>query len=201
MAAKKCYLMYKSWNPMLLSLSDEQLGQVMKSVIELQEGMDSEPSDSTLKAIFLMIKATMQEDADKYESTCEKRKKAAESKWMQMDAFASKCMQKDANAGDTDTESDTDNDKDIKEKNIKKKSQSFSPPTAEEVKHYVDEMGYRVDADRFVDFYSSKGWMIGKNKMKDWKAAVRTWSKQEQRLGVRQDNKPSKYRALMEGLM
>lgn len=122
----------------------------------------------------------------------------------QMDANGCKCIQmyaKDANAGDTDTESDNDNDKDNKEKNIKKKSQSFSPPTKEEVKHYVDEMGYRVDADRFVDFYSSKGWMIGKNKMKDWKAAVRTWNRQQEQRDVRHDKKPSKYTALMEGLM
>lgn len=53
----------------------------------------------------------------------------------------------------------------------------FCPPTTEEVKNYVFEQGYNVDAERFVDFYKSKGWMIGKNKMKDWKAAVRTWDK------------------------
>ena len=37
------------------------------------------------------------------------------------------------------------------------------------------EHGYNVDAERFVDFYRSKGWLVGKNKMKDWKAAVRSW--------------------------
>ena len=35
-----------------------------------------------------------------------------------------------------------------------------------------------MDADRFVDFYESKGWMVGKNKMKDWRAAVRTWERE-----------------------
>ena len=54
---------------------------------------------------------------------------------------------------------------------------TFVPPTVEEVKAYCDERNNKVDPDRFVDFYSSKGWMIGKNKMKDWKAAVRTWEK------------------------
>lgn len=53
----------------------------------------------------------------------------------------------------------------------------FTPPTAEEVKAYCLDKNYSIDADRFVDFYSSKGWMIGKNKMKDWKAAVRNWSR------------------------
>lgn len=53
----------------------------------------------------------------------------------------------------------------------------FVPPTVDEVKEYVLEKGYQVDPDRFVDFYESKGWMVGKNKMIDWHAAVRTWAK------------------------
>lgn len=55
----------------------------------------------------------------------------------------------------------------------------FAPPTTEEVKAYVNEMGYRMDSQRFVDFYSSKGWMVGKTKMRDWKAAVRGWAARE----------------------
>ena len=53
----------------------------------------------------------------------------------------------------------------------------FTPPTVDEVAAYVLEKGYPVDPDRFVDFYTTKGWMVGKNKMVDWKAAVRTWAK------------------------
>lgn len=44
-----------------------------------------------------------------------------------------------------------------------------------------------VDPEKFIDFYSAKGWMIGKNKMKDWKAAVRTWEKGEKE--VKKDEK------------
>ena len=65
------------------------------------------------------------------------------------------------------------NDKNVK--NVKKGR--FSPPTPHQVKEYCTEKGYAIDADRFVDFYSSKGWLIGKNPMKDWKAAVRNWSR------------------------
>ena len=56
----------------------------------------------------------------------------------------------------------------------------FCPPTLEEVKVYVEEKGYAFfDAERFIDFYTSKGWMVGKNKMKDWQAAVRNWHKSD----------------------
>ena len=53
----------------------------------------------------------------------------------------------------------------------------FSPPTPEEVKAYCSERGNSVDAQRFCDYYTANGWKVGKNPMKDWKAAVRTWEK------------------------
>ena len=61
-------------------------------------------------------------------------------------------------------------------KNVKNRERGdFVPPTLQEVSGYCQERGNGVDPSRFLDFYSSKGWMVGKNKMKDWKAAVRTW--------------------------
>ena len=53
----------------------------------------------------------------------------------------------------------------------------FVPPTLNEVQDFILKNGYSVNADRFMDFYEAKGWMIGKNKMKDWKAAVRNWQR------------------------
>ena len=57
----------------------------------------------------------------------------------------------------------------------------FVPPTLNEVQDYILKNGYSVEAERFVDFYEAKGWMIGKNKMKDWKAAVRTWQREQKK--------------------
>lgn len=53
----------------------------------------------------------------------------------------------------------------------------FVPPTIDEVKSYCETRQNTVSPERFVDFYESKGWMVGKNKMKDWKAAVRNWER------------------------
>ena len=55
----------------------------------------------------------------------------------------------------------------------------FTPPTFVEVGDYVHKISAQIDVLQFMNFYESKGWMIGKNKMKDWKAAVRTWKKRE----------------------
>ncbi len=59
------------------------------------------------------------------------------------------------------------------------KARTFKPPSLAEVQEYCAERGNRVDAEHFCDFYASKGWMVGKNKMKDWKAAVRNWERQD----------------------
>lgn len=61
----------------------------------------------------------------------------------------------------------------------KEKRGNFVPPTVEEVAAYCSERNNSVDPENFVNFYSSKGWMIGKNKMKDWRAAVRTWESKD----------------------
>lgn len=55
----------------------------------------------------------------------------------------------------------------------------FSPPSEEDVLEYITRMGYSLDAGQFMDYYTSNGWRVGRNPMKDWKAAVRTWNRKE----------------------
>ena len=76
------------------------------------------------------------------------------------------------------------NDKNDKNNNIERgglspSTTSFKKPTLEEVRAYCLERKNNVDPQKWYDFYEAKGWMIGKNKMKDWKAAVRTWEQRE----------------------
>lgn len=69
------------------------------------------------------------------------------------------------------------------------KIKTFVIPTLEEVQAYCIERNNNVDANKFVDFYTSKGWLIGKVKMKDWKASVRTWESNKNNAPISQ-NKP-----------
>lgn len=86
--------------------------------------------------------------------------------------------------GRVEEESDN-NIKNKKKNNIKVKNNMldsnartrFTPPTLDEVIAYCQERGNSVDAERFVSFYESNGWKVGKNPMKDWRAAVRTWER------------------------
>lgn len=61
----------------------------------------------------------------------------------------------------------------------------FTPPTIEEVRDYCQERRNHVDPQRFINHYSSNGWRVGKNPMKDWKAAVRNWEGNEYTSGTR----------------
>ena len=63
------------------------------------------------------------------------------------------------------------------------KKKTFIPPTVQEVQAYCLERQNNIDAERFVDYYTSNGWKVGKNSMKDWKAALRTWERKEKEGG------------------
>ena len=75
-----------------------------------------------------------------------------------------------------------------KNKEIKIINKYFKKPSILEVKNYCNERQNQIDEESFINFYDSKGWMVGKNKMKDWKAAIRTW---EMRKNNTKDNTTS----------
>ena len=61
-------------------------------------------------------------------------------------------------------------------KGEKKTASRFSAPTVDEVRTYAQEKGFNIDPEHFVDYYTSNGWRVGRNPMKDWRATVRTWA-------------------------
>lgn len=67
----------------------------------------------------------------------------------------------------------------------KKGSSRFQKPTIEEIRQYCLEKGYNVDAEQFFNFYESKGWVVGKSPMKNWRAAICTWNKREKEIPQR----------------
>ena len=74
-------------------------------------------------------------------------------------------------------QSESESESESESARARKRAAPFTPPTPDEVAAYCRERGNAVDAERFCDFYASKGWMIGNQRMKDWRAAVRTWEK------------------------
>ena len=89
----------------------------------------------------------------------------------------SKAMHVNGKNGNTETNTETNTDTlpSNDGKSDTRAARFFTPPSADDVANYVREQDYHVNAERFVAFYEQKGWMVGRNHMKDWKAAVRNW--------------------------
>lgn len=83
----------------------------------------------------------------------------------------------DETKSNTEIDKEKEKEKDTETEEENKKRKRFAVPTVDEVKAYCLERKNNVDAQKFIDYYTSNGWMVGKNKMKDWKAAVRTWER------------------------
>ena len=109
---------------------------------------------------------------DRRKEISDRRKTAAASRWKQR-----KQEEQVQSKDDAIALQELSKGKEIEEEEGTKTAKRFCPPTLEEVKAYCAEKEYNIDAERFIDFYASKGWFVGKNKMKDWQAAVRNWHK------------------------
>ena len=99
-----------------------------------------------------------------------------------------KLLQCNTDATSCNEEIDIEIEKDIeidKEKESKQKDspKRFVPPSFDEVQAYCTERRNGIDAEAFIDFYTSKNWYVGKTKMTDWKAAVRTWESRNKKQG------------------
>ena len=99
-------------------------------------------------------------------------------------------VEEDSDKITTRCEEESDNNlKNKKKNNLKIKNNMlesnararFTPPTLDEVAAYCSERGNGVDPQQFIDFYTSKGWKVGGQPMKDWRAAVRTWERRDGR--------------------
>ena len=186
---KNSFLMYVDWNDMIEELDDQSRGQLLLAIMRYQSGAELPEMDIGAKVAFAQIRNQFRKDEEKYSRTVANRSAAgklggrpkanasAEKQKKQMLFEESNTKQTEAKKADNDNV----NDNVLKENTLKGvKEKRFAPPTPENVRGYCREMGYaNVDAERFVDFYAAKDWMIGKNRMKDWKAAVRNWARQD----------------------
>ena len=179
-------------------------GQLIASVHYLQErwiykdddGVKRKPSEHTILKFLSLLEADQMISRSKHPVT-----RATMISIVNYDDY-----QQNITAGCNGESNDPCNDgctEDKNNKNIKdnregksgKSEKRFSPPSIEEVDSYIREKGYTVDAERFVNFYESKGWYVGKNKMKNWRAAVATWQKEDnKRNGINQQRSCDKRR-------
>ena len=161
-------------------LGDAERGRLFTSLLEYARTGEAPQLGGNERFLFPMMRAQIDRDNAAMAGLSEARSKAgkigAEAKQANA-GFAKQNKQMPNLPSKSSYDKDKDKDKD-KDESITR-ARRFPPPTLDDVSVYVRERGSNVDPQRFLDFYASKGWMVGKNPMKDWKAAVRTWEKRE----------------------
>lgn len=168
--------LFLDFNDSTQDLSDEECGRLVRSIVDYANGKEYESRlTGAEKIAFRFLKGAV----DRNQAISEVRAKAGASrkKTEQNESNDSKNEQTEPNS--TNKKLITKNKKENKN-NIAAEvaSTRFQKPTVEEVRTYIVERNNGLtaqDAETFVDFYEAKGWKIGNQPMKDWKAAVRTW--------------------------
>lgn len=170
---KKSFVLYCDIIHTIQQLTDEQAGHLFKHILQYVNDINPETDNVITKIAFEPIKQQLKRDLVRYEKIRERNALSARMRW---DANACERIPNDAKNADNDN--DNDNDINIVVDKNTKKPKKFSKPNTNDVRDYMAELKMDDMSQRFVDYYESNGWRVGKNPMKDWKAAVRTWNKQ-----------------------
>lgn len=171
--------LYRTQIRALLALDAEDLKQSLQVITDYALDEKEPECGGVPFAMWMMTKPLIDKNNKNYENSKKRSASEPEANGERTES------EPQPNEERTDTEPEANGELKVKGKRLKVKeenkreSRRFTPPTKQEVQQYISEQGYTVDADKFVDFYTSKGWMVGKNPMKDWKAAVRNWQRSQ----------------------
>ena len=175
---------YHSYLKSIEPLNDAERGRLFTALLEYSSTGVTPDLRGNERFIFPTMKEQIDRDMQKYEAKCNKNRENVLRRYT------------DVNDGiRTDTKSTKEKAKEKEKAKAKEKESTppispsrgtrFIPPTPDEVRAYCLERGGRVSAEKWYDYYTANGWKVGKNPMKDWKAAVRNWERTEKHGGSR----------------
>ena len=190
----KCYVKaYYDWIEQTAALEDDERGRLFIAILEYARSgtvPDLRGRESVLFPVFRVMLDREEElstERSANGSKGGKQTQANSSKFKQSEANENDVKQNQANESNLKPTKTKTEDKDLRQKTEDKdlfppdggsaRAKRFTPPTLAEVQSYVAERHSAVDPQEFIDFYESKGWMVGKTPMKDWKAACRNAEK------------------------
>ena len=183
MSKKESFVCYAEWLQYFDMLkTDAERAEIARAMFlyNIDGTVPNKSTHSTsFMVLFAMMKNQFDRDTEKWEKSIQNRIDAGRKGGL---ARASNAKQSQANqAVNVNVNvNDNVNDNEVISNDITKGAKTrkrFIKPTVEEVREYCQERGNTVDPETFVNFYESKGWVVGKSPMKDWKAAVRNWER------------------------
>lgn len=169
------FVLYTKIKETVEKLTEEQKGILLQAILDYETDKAVEINDPVVEIAFIPIRQDLDFTNAKWDETKKARseagKRSAEAKKQN--------ATKPNNVEQSPTKSTVNENVYVYENVYVKESKRFAPPSVDEVKEYCRERNNNVDAGSFVDFYTSKGWKVGGQAMKDWKAAVRTWERRD----------------------
>jgi hypothetical protein len=179
---------YHSYLEVMEQLNDTERGRLFTACLLYSKSGEVPELRGNERFVFPAFRSQIDRDIANYEEKCRKQAANAKKRW---DATACDGMPTDAkHAKEKEKEKEKTKEKEKEKEKGKEKvasgdapSSRFVPPTVEEVQKYCLERQNGIDPQAFVDFYASKNWMVGKSKMSNWKASVRTWEQRRKQEG------------------
>ena len=176
--AREYVPIFFEWLDVTQDLTAEEKGNLIDAVVSYASGREYEHLlCGACKIAFRFLKGQVDRNA----AISDVRRQARQGKTQQTITNDNKAEQM-TSSFPKEKEKEKEKDKD-KKKDVCP-PRRFTPPTVDEVRAYCNERGNHVSAERFVDFYESKGWKVGNQGMRDWKAAVRTWEQSDKKVSV-----------------
>ncbi len=180
MKEKSSFVLYHDIRTPLELLGDADRGKLFLAILNYSERNEMPDFDGSLQMAFAFIKTDLDRDTAAWEAKREERAEAGRRGGKATQAKLKSALANEANQAAPvpvpvpAPVNKRDLGADKPPKHIR-----FVPPSLSEIRDYCQERRNNVDPEKFFDFYESKGWLVGKNKMKDWRAAVRNWERGE----------------------
>jgi len=186
---KRSFILYADIEHTVSKLPDNLAGQLFKLILQQANEKEPEPDDLLLQIAFEPIRQQMKRDAERWHRMREKQSENGRLGGRPKKAngifenpknpplFSETQKSLNVNVNDNDNDN-VNNNVNVKGKNIVRR---FTPPTRDDVDQYAkaEMIGSETSVDKFHDYYTANGWKVGRNAMKDWKAAFRNWIKNE----------------------
>lgn len=191
--SKPGVMFYFDVRPCIKRLNLNEKGQLFEAILDYAESGIEPELDGALGIAWDFIQPRLDQDTERYGNKVLQKQYAAFvrelkkrgsvvisfDEWKNMTAVErDQLISGDIGRYPTSTSTSTSNSREVYASSPPRASR-FTPPSVEEVRVYCAERKNSVDPERFVDFYASKGWLVGKSKMKDWRAAVRSWERSD----------------------
>lgn len=185
---KDSFILYSSYEDKFNMLTEKDRGKLITALFAYVRGEDlSKELSPITQMAYAFITQQIAMDTAKYKEICEKRKangllggrpkkdnkpngfneKPKQANGLEENQMVFEKTKQNHNEYENDNENDNEYDNEY--------DNEFVPPTLEEVKSFCEGRNNKIDAERFISFYKSKGWKVGNQPMTDWKSAVITW--------------------------